>query len=1214
MSFKDTHQTWSEDERVSTLHAYGILDTPTEQDFDDIVAMVSQLLDVPIAAVNLIDRGRQWFKSEVGLGVREMPLDDSICKFALLEARAMVVPDTRRDPRFACNPLVTGSPGLQFYAGELLQTPEGIPLGTLCALDLKARPEGLTSQQSFYLKTLAQQVMNQILLRKTIREQQASLVRQRAAAEALEASQLLTTDAMRLAADERRRLDAVLAAVPVAIRYVDSSGSTSIANAENERLWGRRPMQDQGLPLARALAGEQVMGELIEIVPSEISTRRRLILSRAAPVKDEHGNITGAVVADTDITDEAHMKMALDASEATLSAVLDALPVGVIIADAKGQILRDNAANREIWGIAPHCASWEEYGEWEAYWPTNGRRIASDEWAMSRALLQGATTHGELVECQPFSGGARRFFLNSAAPIRDAHGTIVGGVVAALDVTEKRHAEAALARSNELARAAAERVNLALAAGAIVGTWDWDLVNDRFTVDERFAETFGIDAELGQSGLSLEQVIATVHPDDLENLKTAIGSVIAKGGAYSHEYRVRDRNGLYHWIEANGRVELSRDGSPLRFPGVLLNIERRRTIEAERDRAVQLLRAFVEALPGIVYAKDRSGRMLIANRGVTDLVGKPPEFYLGKTDMEFLDNPIQARAVMENDRRVMESGLAHAVEEEVSFPDGSVATWLSTKAPFHDLDGAVIGLIGSSIDISSRKLAESSLKERTDELADARLRLEVAMTAAQMGTWEWSPATGEAYWSPQLFGMLGLPSTEDGRIHGSEFFAKVHPDDRAGLEAALAEAVDGKGRYEAEMRILLGEDRVRWLMGRGVVLQGTAGDDMRLVGVNVDITQRKEAEQLLLDADRRRNEFLAMLGHELRNPLAPITHAVQLIELGIGGPERTKAALRIIRRQTEQMSRLVDDLLEVSRVTHGQIDLRKEHVQIGAPLEAAVEAVRPLVKEREQALEVDIAPDIDLLADKSRLTQIIANLLNNASKYTQTGGHIQLKASLTGEREEWVEIVVSDNGPGIDADLLPRIFDLFSQGTTTLDRSRGGLGIGLSLVKRLVELHGGTIRATSGGAGTGATFTVCLPREDLPPHAPPVVSKQRAPDCAPASFLVVDDNPDVLDTLVSLLKLDGHQLASARDGEEALRVALQLKPDVIILDVGLPKMDGWEVARALRADPSMDKTTLIALSGYGQPSDRERSREAGFDEHLLKPADISAIYRAIRTG
>jgi len=1236
MSLDDTDQTWSEDERVSALHRYGILDTPQEQDFDDIVAMVAQLLDVPIAAVNLIDRGRQWFKSEIGLGVREMPLDDSICKFALLQSNAMIIPDTREDRRFACNPLVSGAPGLRFYAGELLVTPDGLPLGTLCALDLKPRPEGLSKQQQFFLKTLAAQVMSLILLRKTVREQNALLGEQRTAAKALAESQARTMEAMRLAMEERRRLDAVLEAVPVAIRYVDSTGKEVIANAESDRLWNQAlPAGERGLPagarawwadnsprhglavqatdwpLVRALAGERIAGEVVEIEMRNGLAPRRRILSSASPVLDGDGKVTGAVVADTDITGETHARMALDASEATLAAVLDALPVGVIIANAHGHIIRDNIANREIWGIPPQSSSWEEYADWEGYWPDSGRRIAAHEWAMSRALLQGATVRRELVECQPFDGGPRRFYLNNAAPIRAADGTIVGGVVAELDVTEQRHAEAELARSNEEARVAAERVNLALAAGAIVGTWDWDLVNDRFTVDERFADSFGIDPALGRIGLSLEQVISTVHPDDLAGLRAAIDAAIARGGAYSHEYRVRSSDGVYHWIEANGRVDLTAEGRPLRFPGVLLDIERRRTVEAERDRAMQLLRAFVEALPGVAYAKDRAGRMLIANRGVTDLVGKPPEFYLGKTDMEFLDNPAQAQAVMANDRWVMDNGLAQSVEEEVSFPDGTAATWLSTKAPFHDLDGRVIGLIGASIDITARKRAEAALEERTSELAEAQLRLEMAMSAAQMGTWEWGPSTGEAHWSPQMFQILGLPPTPDGKIHGSRFFEKVHPDDRSVVQAALNDAIQRHGKYEAEMRILVPEGQVRWIMGRGVVVPGTSGEDMRLIGVNVDITEHKKAEQQLLDADRRRNEFLAMLGHELRNPLAPITHAVQLIELGIGGREQTNAALRIIRRQAEQMSRLVDDLLEVSRVTQGRIELRKEQVLLAPPLLSAVEAVRPLIKEREQSLEIDIASDVDLLADQARLTQIVANLLNNASKYTQPGGQIAIKARATGEAREWVEIVVSDNGPGIDADLLPRLFDLFSQGATTLDRSRGGLGLGLSLVKRLVELHGGKIRADSAGAGMGATFTVCLPRENAPlkdaSHAP----EQASEACTPTSFLVVDDNPDVLDTLASLLRLDGHQVACARDGEEALQLARDLLPQVVILDVGLPKRDGWDVARQLRADPSTQGMLLIALSGYGQKSDRDRSREAGFDEHLLKPANVKAIYRAV---
>ncbi|MFC7737731.1 PAS domain-containing protein [Roseomonas sp. GCM10028921] len=270
-----------------------------------------------------------------------------------------------------------------------------------------------------------------------------------------------------------------------------------------------------------------------------------------------------------------------------------------------------------------------------------------------------------------------------------------------------------------------ERFQLALAAGAIIGTWFWDLANDRFIIDEQFAHAFGIDASLGRTGLRLEQIVGSVHPDDKPGLLAAIDEVIARGGAYAHQYRVRRADGLYHWIEANGRVDKGPDGTPLRFPGVLLDIEQRRLIEAERDRATALLRHFMEAVPGVVYAKDREGRMLLANRGTTELIGKPPEFYLGKTDAEFLDDKAQAEAVMANDRRVMETGAREQFEEEVRSPDGTEAVWLSTKAPLRDEKGEVVGLIGTSLDITARKVVEGE-RQALNELLERRVAAVVA--------------------------------------------------------------------------------------------------------------------------------------------------------------------------------------------------------------------------------------------------------------------------------------------------------------------------------------------------------------------------------------------------------------------------------------------------------------------------------------------------------
>lgn len=390
-------------------------------------------------------------------------------------------------------------------------------------------------------------------------------------------------------------------------------------------------------------------------------------------------------------------------SEALLSAVLDALPVGVIIADAQGALLRDNAAHRELWGAPPLSASIAEYGEWVGYRPDTGKRLAAEEWAMARAISNGEVVRGELVEAQRFDTGARRFFLNNAAPIRDASGTIIGGVVAELDVTERLAAERALAAN-------AERISLALAAGAIIGTWFWDLPTDRFTVDKPFAEAFGLDPTLGREGLSLAQVIATVHPDDVDGLQAAIAEAIARGGPYAHQYRVRRTDGRYYWIEANGRVDHAPDGTPLAFPGVLIDIEDRRALAEERDRATRLLETFIEAVPGVVYAKDRDGRILVANRGLAELVGRPVAEITGKFDADLFDTA-HADAFRATDLRVMALGKAEQVEEFFDTPDGRRAVWISTKAPLRDEAGNIVGLIGSTIDITARKAAEQRVAD-----------------------------------------------------------------------------------------------------------------------------------------------------------------------------------------------------------------------------------------------------------------------------------------------------------------------------------------------------------------------------------------------------------------------------------------------------------------------------------------------------------------------
>jgi len=381
----------------------------------------------------------------------------------------------------------------------------------------------------------------------------------------------------------------------------------------------------------------------------------------------------------------------------------------------------------------------------------------------------------------------------------------------------------------------------------------------------------------------------------------------------------------------------------------------------------------------------------------------------------------------------------------------------------------------------------------------------------------------------------------------------------------------------------------------------------RVVGVVLvfrDITARRAAEQELRENDRRKDEFLAMLAHELRNPLAPIRNAAHTLAL-LGTPDdRIHWVSGVIERQVGLMTRLVDDLLDVSRITSGKITLKREPVSIAAVIAQAVEAARPPAESRKETLEVDAAPDVGWVdGDQARLVQSVGNLLDNAIKYTEEGGHIRLTARAD-DRE--VVIAVRDSGVGIAADLLPHVFDLFAQADRSLERRQGGLGIGLTLVRRLVDMHGGRVEAASEGPGRGSEFTIRLPRlavDAAEPGAEPALEAPEGPPGPARRVLVVDDQPDSTDSLALFLRLRGHEVYTASDGPGALEEFARCQPEVVFLDLGLPGMSGYDVARRLRAMPEAREVRLVAVTGYGTEADRERTRAAGFDVHLAKPVD-----------
>ena len=375
---------------------------------------------------------------------------------------------------------------------------------------------------------------------------------------------------------------------------------------------------------------------------------------------------------------------------------------------------------------------------------------------------------------------------------------------------------------------------------------------------------------------------------------------------------------------------------------------------------------------------------------------------------------------------------------------------------------------------------------------------------------------------------------------------------------------------------------------------------------------RRQAElqaDALREADRRKDEFLAMLSHELRNPLAAIHNAVQVLALQEHDPEQVERIRELIGRQSRQLVRLVDDLLDLSRFTRGKIRLRRAPVDLAQVVSTAVETSRPLIEARGHQLTVALPeppPHVD--ADPARLAQVLSNLLNNAAKYTRTAGRIDLVAErVDGE----ICLRVRDTGIGIAPDMLPRVFDLFVQAESSADRAQGGLGVGLTLARQLIEMHGGTIEARSAGLGQGTEMVVRLPA--LPPpaaEAAPGAAASPLPGSAaaePLRILIVDDNRDSAESLALLMRMAGHEVGTAYEGPSALTKARTFLPDAVLLDIGLPRMDGYQVARRLRQEPGGDRLMLLALTGYGQEEDRRRSREAGFDHHLVKPIDLDRL-------
>ncbi len=526
-----------------------------------------------------------------------------------------------------------------------------------------------------------------------------------------------------------------------------------------------------------------------------------------------------------------------------------------------------------------------------------------------------------------------------------------------------------------------------------------------------------------------------------------------------------------------------------------------------------------------------------------------------------------------------------------------------------DAGGHLVGFSKVTRDMTDRKRAEDETQARLEAEERYRYIVESVRDYAIFML----DATGHvATWNIGAERIAGYKAEEIIGSHFSRFYPQSDID--AGKCEMELRVATSEGRFEDEGWRLRKDGTRYW---SNVVISAVRDRNGNLVGfskVTRDLTDRMRAEEeraarlAAEQANRAKDEFLAMLGHELRNPMAPILTALQLLKLR--GEDTPLKEHEIIERQVNHMKHLVDDLLDVSRITKGKLELKKKPLDLRMVLAKAIEIASPLLEQRNHTFELETPPHpLGVDGDEARLTQVLANLLTNAAKYTNPGGKIRVAVV---EQHDHVEVAVTDNGTGIEPELLPRVFELFVQGYRSSDRSTGGLGIGLTLVHKLTELHGGTVSAHSEGIGKGSTFTVRLPSISL---ARPQEALRRTTGirltAEPRRILLVDDNEDALVLLAEALQVAGHVVRTALDPAQALQVLEEFKPDLAILDIGLPVMDGYELAQRIREQLETGTPRLFALSGYGAQTDRERSRKAGFSAHFVKPVDVKQLIESI---
>jgi PAS domain S-box-containing protein len=770
-------------------------------------------------------------------------------------------------------------------------------------------------------------------------------------------------------------------------------------------------------------------------------------------------------------------------------------------------------------------------------------------------------------------------------PLKDASGVVNGIFVEATDVTERSRAETALAQQGRLYRAILDNTpdlayifdlkhRFAYANAGLLKMWGK-------TWDEAIGKTC---LELGYEpwhaamhDREIEQVIASKQP--------VRGEVPFTG---SHGRRTYD----YLFVpvfDDNGEVEA--------VAGTTRDVTERQLSEEALRQSEARFRQLIAVAPVGIAISETDGRVLQANDALLAILGctraeaeKHPLDWQRFTPPEDLHRDI---AHMEALRR---GALPPPFEKEFIRYDGSRASVLIVG---RFIPGEGERMVAFAIDITERKRAEASLRE-------TEKRLSRIFETNLLGVLYFNINGGVQDANDEFLRITGY-EREDLR-NGSIDWSRMTPEEFQTQDARAVVDLRRLGAHAAIEKQYIRKDGLRvWVLVGSAMIDGESG-----VGFVLDLSGLKAADDALREADRRKDEFLATLAHELRNPLAPIRNAAELLKRSSSHDQHVRRASEIIDRQVHHMVRLVDDLLDVSRITLGQVNLRHEPVSLGAVLTDAIETIRPAIEAAEHSLTVHLpAENMQVQGDATRLSQVFQNILSNAAKYTQRHGSITLRVEREGVE---ARVRIRDNGMGIPIEMQSRIFDLFTRVHPTNEIKISGLGIGLALAKQLVELHAGRIEVHSKGAGTGSEFVVTLPLVGSLASAVPTPAVPSSMSLASGHrrVLVVDDNRDAAESLGMLLRLSGCHVEVAFDGFAALEIVEAFKPEVVLLDIGMPGLDGYETARRLRKSTRGKDMLIVALTGWGQKEDKQRALDAGFDEHLTKPMDPAVLERLLQ--